>query len=199
MVYGKIDIMTVPIVSTSLPEDFQKPNEADLIAAAKKDPKEFGRIYHLYIQSIFRYLYSRIGSLPDAEDATAQTFLAALEALDRYQHHGHLAAWLFAIARRKAMDHFRRQRRQVPLENAENISSETDLLHEVIQTEEITSLATLINALSEEEHELIRLRYIAELSFSEIGQLLHRNEAAVKKSLYRLLARLQSQLDITHE
>ena len=191
--------MTLPLVPTSLPEDFQKPNEADLIAAAKKDPKEFGQIYHLYIQSIFRYLYSRIGSLPDAEDATAQTFLAALEALDRYQHRGHLAAWLFAIARRKAMDHFRRQRQQVPLENAENISSETDLLHEVIQTEQITSLATLINALSEEEHELIRLRYIAELSFSEIGRLLHRNEAAVKKSLYRLLARLQSQLDITHE
>ena len=191
--------MTLPLVPTSLPEDFQKPNEADLIAAAKKDPKEFGQIYHLYIQSIFRYLYSRIGSLPDAEDATAQTFLAALEALDRYQDHGHLAAWLFAIARRKAMDHFRRQRQQVPLENAENISSETDLLHEVIQTEQITSLATLINALSEEEHELIRLRYIAELSFSEIGQLLHRSEAAVKKSLYRLLARLQSQLDITHE
>ena len=91
--------MTLPLVPTSLPEDFQKPNEADLIAAAKKDPKEFGQIYHLYIQSIFRYLYSRIGSLPDAEDATAQTFLAALEALDRYQHRGHLAAWLFAIAR----------------------------------------------------------------------------------------------------
>ena len=68
--------MTLPLVPTSLPEDFQKPNEADLIAAAKKDPKEFGQIYHLYIQSIFRYLYSRIGSLPDAEDATAQTFRA---------------------------------------------------------------------------------------------------------------------------
>jgi RNA polymerase sigma-70 factor (ECF subfamily) len=199
MVYGKIDIMTVPIVSTSLPEDFQQPNEADLIAAAKKDPKEFGKVYHLYIQSIFRYLYSRIGSLPEAEDATAQTFLAALEALDRYQHHGHLAAWLFGIARRKAMDHFRTQGQQVPLENAENITSETDLLEQVIQTEQIASLKRLINALSEEEHELIRSRYIAELSFSEIGQLLHRSEAAVKKSLYRLLARLQSQLDITHE
>ena len=97
------------------------------------------------------------------------------------------------------MDHFRTQRQQVPLENAENITSETDLLEQVIQTEQIESLKRRINALSEEERELIRLRYIAELSFSEIGQLLHRSEAAVKKSLYRLLARLQSQLDITHE
>jgi len=91
--------MTETITRTSLTEDCEKPDEANLIAAAKKDPREFGQIYHLYIQPISRYLYSRIGNLPEAEDATAQTFLAALEALDRYQHKGHLAAWLFAIAR----------------------------------------------------------------------------------------------------
>jgi RNA polymerase sigma-70 factor (ECF subfamily) len=175
-----------------------KPDEAGLIAAAKKDPGEFGKIYQLYIQSIFRYLYSRIGSLPEAEDATAQTFLAALEALDRYQHRGHFAAWLFAIARRKALDAFRTQR-QEPLENAEKVPAETDVLQQVIQTEQIAALAKLIGALSEEEHELIRLRYIAELKFSEIGRLMNRSEDAVKKSLYRLLVRLQSQLEVSHE
>jgi RNA polymerase sigma-70 factor (ECF subfamily) len=196
---GKRIFMAIPIIQTSLPEDLQKPDEASLIAAAKKDPREFGQIYNLYVQPIFRYLYSRIGSLPEAEDATAQTFLAALEALDRYQHKGHLAAWLFAIARRKATDHFRAQRQQVPLEYAENVPSETDLLKQVIQTEQITALAKLIAALPEEEHELVRLRYIAGLSFSEIGRLLNRTEAAVKKLLYRLLARLQSQLEVPHE
>ena len=191
--------MTEPITRTSLTEGDGTPNEADLIAAAKKDRREFGQIYHLYTQPIFRYLYSRIGSLPETEDATAQTFLAALEALGRYQHKGHFAAWLFAIARRKAMDHFRTQRQQVPLENAEKVPLETDVLQQVIQTEQIVALTKLINALPEEEHELIRLRYIAELSFSEIGRLLNRSEAAVKKSLYRLLARLQSQLEVPHE
>ncbi len=190
--------MTELITRASLTENDGKPDEANLIAVAKKDPREFGQIYQLYIQSIFRYLYSRIGSLPEAEDATAQTFLAALEALDRYQHRGHLAAWLFAIARRKAMDAFRRQRQQVPLEYAENVPAETDVLQQVIQTEQITALEKLIRALPEEEHELIRLRYIAELSFSEIGRLLNRSEDSVKKSLYRLLARLQSQLEVSH-
>jgi RNA polymerase sigma-70 factor (ECF subfamily) len=87
----------------------------------------------------------------------------------------------------------------MPLENAENVPSETDLLQQVIQTEQITVLAKLIIALPEEEHELIRLRYIAELSFSEIGRLLNRSEGAVKKSLYRSLARLQSQMEIPYE
>jgi RNA polymerase sigma-70 factor (ECF subfamily) len=190
--------MPEKITQPSLTEDSEKPDEASLIAAAKKDPGEFGKIYQLYIQSIFRYLYSRIGSLPEAEDATAQTFLAALEALDRYKHRGHFAAWLFAIARRKAMDAFR-ARRQAPLENAENVPVDTDVLQQVIQTEQIAALAKLISTLNEEEHELIRLRYIAELSFSEIGRLLNRSEEAVKKSFYRLLARLQSQLEVSHE
>ena len=190
--------MTESITRTSMTESGETLDEADLIAAAKKDPREFGKIYQLYIQSIFRYLYSKIGSLPEAEDATAQTFLAALEALDRYQHRGHFAAWLFAIARRKGMDTFR-TRRQIPLENAERVPLETDLLQEVIQTDQIAALAKLISVLPEEEHELIRLRYIAELSFSEMGRLLNRNEDAVKKSLYRLLARLQSQLEVSHE
>ena len=190
--------MTEPITPTALTEDPGKPDEASLIAAARRDPGEFGQIYQLYIQSIFRYLYSRIGSLPEAEDATAQTFLAALEALDRYQHRGHFAAWLFAIARRKAADTFR-TRRQVPLENAEQALAETDILQQVIQTEQAAALAELIRTLPEEEHELIRLRYVAELSFSEMGRLLNRSEDAVKKSLYRLLDRLQSQLEDLHE
>jgi RNA polymerase sigma-70 factor, ECF subfamily len=191
--------MAGPITRTPLTEEIEKLDEADLIAAAKLDPREFGKIYHLYIQPIFRYLYSRIGSLPEAEDATAQTFLAALEALDRYHHQGHLAAWLFTIARGKAMDHFRAQRQQIPLEDAENVPAEIDLLQQVIQTEQIVALTRLINVLPEEELELIRLRYIAELSFSEIGHLLNRSEDAVKKSFYRLLARLQSQLEVSHE
>lgn len=191
--------MTESITRTSFNEGGGTPDEASLIAAAKKDRREFGQIYHLYTQPIFCYLYSRIGSLPEAEDATAQTFLAALEALDRYQHKGHFAAWLFAIARRKAMDHFRTQRQQVTLENAEKVPLGTDVLQQVIQTEQIATLTKLINALPEEEHELIRLRYIAELSFSEISRLLNRSEDAVKKSLYRLQARLQSQLEVSHE
>jgi RNA polymerase sigma factor (sigma-70 family) len=191
--------MTEQITQTSLIENYPKPDEAVLIETAKKDTKAFGQLYRLYVQPIFRYLYSRIGSLPEAEDATAQTFLAALEALNRYRDDGHFAAWLFAIARKKAMDHFRSQRRQVPLEKAEHIPLQADLLQHVIQSEQNAALSKLINSLAEDERELIRLRYIAELSFSEIGRLLNRSEDAVKKSLYRLLARLQSQLEVFHE
>lgn len=175
------------------------PNILALIENARNDPQAFAQLYQLYVQPVFRYLYSRIGSLPEAEDATAQTFLAALESLPRYRDDGHFAAWIFSIARRKAMDHFRSQKRLVSLDYAESIALQPDLLQQAIQSEQNQALAKVIGSLPDDERELIRLRYIAELDFAEIGRLLNRSEDATKKSLYRLLARLQSQLEGSHE
>jgi RNA polymerase sigma factor (sigma-70 family) len=56
-----------------------------------------------------------------------------------------------------------------------------------------------ISALPEEEQELIRLRYVADLSFSEIAALLGKREDAIKKSLYRLIARVRNELEDRHE
>ncbi len=168
---------------------------AQIIAAARQDPQVFGELYSLYVQPVFRYLYSRIGSLPEAEDATAQTFLAALERFPSYRHDGYFASWLFSIARNKAVDFFRRRRKETPLDDAESLPADDNLLQQVIKTERIAALSKLIGALPEEEQELIRLRYVAELSFAEIGRLFRQKEDTVKKTLYRLLARLKVQAD----
>ncbi len=187
--------MTEKITRLVSQQDVALVSEDDLVAEAKRNPEAFEGLYNLYVQQVFRYLYSRIGSLAEAEDATAQTFLAALDAFERYRHTGHFAAWLFSIARRKAMDHFRKQNGQVPLERVGELPFEVDLLQEVIRTERAQALSGLITTLPEEERDLLRLRYIAELSFSEMSRLLGRSEGAVKKALYRLLARLHSQLE----
>ena len=65
----------------------------------------------------------------------------------------------------------------------------------LIRAEELSRIRSIINHLDEDEQELIRLRYVAELSFVEIGDLLGKREDAVKKSVYRLLARLKSELE----
>lgn len=171
---------------------------SQIIAAARQDPQVFGELYSLYAQPVFRYLYSRIGGFPEAEDATAQTFLAALERFPKYRHDGYFASWLFSIARNKAIDYFRQQRKETSLGEAEFIPTDASMLQQVIKTERVVALSKLIYALSEEDQELIRLRYIAELSFAEIGHLLRQKEDTVKKSLYRLLARLKVQLEDSH-
>jgi RNA polymerase sigma-70 factor (ECF subfamily) len=169
--------------------------EAQTIAAARKDPQAFGVLYDQFAPRIYRYLLSRLGSVEDARDITSQTFLTAFETFPNYQHKGYFSAWLFSIARNKYVDHIRKSNHSsaVPEDNRQDFLP--DPLSEVIETERIVQLRQKISALSGEEQELLRLRYVAELGFAELAVLLKKNEDAVKKSLYRLLARLQSQME----
>jgi RNA polymerase sigma-70 factor (ECF subfamily) len=169
------------------------------IAESKNNPAAFSVLYDRYVQPVYRYLYYRTGSAAEAEDLTSQTFLSALEALQRYQHQGHFAAWLFRIARGKVIDHVRRQQKQLPLKDTYPVES-TDLLSQVAHSDEIARLSFLIHSLDEDEQDLVRLRYTAGLPFAQIAAILDSNENTVKKSLYRLMARLQSQMeDLHHE
>ncbi len=184
----------LPFKKTSHPAD-----ESNLIRTAREDPKAFGELYLLYVERVFRYLYSRTGNVHEAEDITAQTFLAAFIPFDRFRQDGHFASWLFSIARNKAIDHFRQRKSVASMDEINDIPVEVDPLSSVIESEATAALAKLIQALPEGERELLRLRFLAAMSFPEIAHLLHRKEDAVKKSTYRLLARLQSQLEINHE
>ena len=174
-------------------------DELKIIRAARQDSKAFGELYTLYVEQVFRYLYSRTGNVHEAEDTTAQTFLVAFETFDRFRQDGHFASWLFTIARNKAMDHFRRRENTSSIDEVKDIPVENDPLVGVIQSEQTAALSKLIQALPEEDRELLRLRFLAAMSFPEIAHFLHRNEDAVKKSIYRLLARLHSQLEVSNE
>lgn len=186
---------TMAIKQRSQPEENQI---AQIIETARQDPKAFGELYLLYVQPVYRYLFSRIGNQAEAEDATAQTFLAALERFQSYRHDGYFASWLFSIARNKSVDYFRKQRKETSLDAVEFVHDETNLLQQIIKTERISSLSKLIGSLPDDEQELIRLRFVADLSFAEIGHILGQKEDTIKKSIYRLLARLKAQLEDSH-
>jgi len=175
-------------------------DELTLVRAAQTDAQAFGALYDRYVQRVYRYCYYRTNSAPDAEDLTAQIFLATLEALPRYRQDGHFAAWLFSIARKKVAD-FHRRTSHAPqsLNEATLPPIHTDLAIDVETSQRRERLLKQVQALKEEERELIHLRYVAELSFAEMARALQRNEDAVKKSVYRLMARLKQELEADHE
>jgi RNA polymerase sigma-70 factor (ECF subfamily) len=173
-------------------------DEIILVSSAQRDPAEFAALYDRYFRPIYHYLYSRVGSIADTEDLTAQTFLAALEALPRYHHRGHFAAWLFTIAHNKARDFYRNETSNAPLDDNHPDAS-TDPTVQIAHTDQLEQLADLVSMLEENEQELIRLRCVADLSFADIGVRLGRKEDTVKKIFYRLLARLQHQLEVSHD
>lgn len=169
--------------------------DGELALAAQKDRALFQMIYDQWAVRIYQYFYFRTNDPAGAEDLTSQLFLSALQALPRYQHRGHFAAWLFAIARNLSKDYFQKNKHEVPLEMASGLPSSYDPSEEIAHLDQIAQLRQLVGALPEEEQELIRLRYVAELAFTDMAIVLNKREDAVKKSLYRLQARLQSLLE----
>jgi RNA polymerase sigma-70 factor (ECF subfamily) len=179
-------------------------DEPALVRAAQTDAQAFGALYDRYVQRVYRYCFYRTNHAPDAEDLTAQIFMAALEGLPRYRQDGHFGGWLFSIARKKVADYHRRTRTllnaaQVSLDEAALPPIHADLAVDVEKSQRRERLLKQIQALAEDERDLIHLRYVAELSFAEIARTLQKSEEAVKKSLYRLIARLKQQLEADHE
>jgi RNA polymerase sigma-70 factor, ECF subfamily len=187
-------------VSSKKKLNIQPEEEAILIHAAQRDPSAFASLYRVYVGPVYRYLYSRLGHVEDAEDLTSQVFMEALEGLPGYRHKDHFAAWLFTIARHKCIDYWRRRKDELPLEDARGFNPQNkDLLVQVVRSEEIRQLEDQYHKLEESEWEILRLRFVADLSYAEIADLSGKSMEATKKQVYRLLDRLRDKMEIDHE
>ncbi len=169
-----------------------------LIAVAEDDnlltEDDFSTLYRQHFDQVYRYLFSRLGNQQDAEDVCSQTFIQAYKSFTSLRDPARFLPWVFKISRNKMNDFWRRQKPIVALDD-EIGSGNPDLLHSTEELVRHERIAQLIRNLPEKDQELIRLRYLGELSFHEISQVLGKSEGAAKKSLYRLLAQLQSQME----
>lgn len=199
MIQARKDSMENLMIRKHHKASLQTNEEDKLISQAKSDAESFGKLYDLYAPSIYRYILSRTGNIQDAQDITAQTFLKALEMLPQYHHRGFFSAWLFSIARSKYIDHFRRIKRDLKEIPINDMNTEPDFLSKIVNLERETALRDILYSLPEDEQDLLRLRNVGELSFTEIAKIFKKSEDAIKKKYYRLLARLQSQLEEKNE
>ena len=175
-------------------------DDAMLAKAAQRNPSTFGALYRRYVTSVYRYLYSRVGNTTDTEDLTAQVFTEALEGLHRYRERGSFAAWLFAIARHKVVDHYRRHRSHLPLDEVrDGADGSGDPLARVVQHEALRRLASLVTQLDEEKQELLRLRFAAGLTFGQVAAVVGRSEGSVKMAVHRLLRHLEAEWEESDE
>ncbi len=172
-----------------------EPDDATLIRAAQTDPDAFDTLYRRYVTPIYRYCYAHTGVRSEAEDLTAQTFLAALEGLRGYRGRGSVAAWLFGIARRKCADHYRRHYTDPgePLEaaSAQPDPSAPDPEQDAYHNGVLDCVQRTLHHLSPDRREVLRLRFWGGLSIREIAVVMHRRESAVKVLISRAIADLR--------
>jgi RNA polymerase sigma factor (sigma-70 family) len=135
--------------------------------------------------AVHRFLVASAGP-GAADDCFQETFIAALRAYPRLRHGSNLRAWLFTIARSKAVDHHRATRR-APLPVGE--------LPERAAAERAEppngDLWAAVAALPEKQRAAVTLRFVADLSHREIGAVLDCSDAAARRSVHEGLKRLR--------
>jgi RNA polymerase sigma-70 factor (ECF subfamily) len=154
------------------PENKQGENETKLAG-----------LYDEYFNKIAHYAYVRIGDRTEAEDLASEVFLKALESLKTYQERGiPIQAWLFKIAHNLVVDHLRRasKRNYLPLEKVE-LTSDTDPEGNAMINLELERVKKAMQNLTEEQKEVLNLRFFAGLSSKETARLLNKNDGAVRE------------------
>ena len=177
------------------------PSDADLVRRAQttEDQEAFAALYRRYVTLVYRYFYARTGDVQQAEDLTAQTFVAALEGLARYRERGTFAGWLFTIAARRLADHFRHRPTVRWDDVADRISSTPPPEASVEHTEQMTRLAHAMQALSPGRAQAVALHFFGELSLGETARVMGRSKVAVKSLIHRALRDLREKLDDDRE
>ena len=142
------------------------------------------------IRRVYAYVAYRIGDGADAEDVTSEAFERALRYRSSYDpRRGDPAAWLVGIARRCIAD--AALRGDLPVDQVPETPVES---HEEPTLRRLDLHAALAK-LDERDRELLSLRYGADLTAKQIGELLDLKTNAVEVALHRALGRLRSLME----
>ncbi len=163
-------------------------DDAELLRRAReRDPVALERIYERYADRIYRYIRAFVGEREMAEDMTAEVFVRMLEAVERSRFARHsLSGWLYRVAHNLVVDEYRRRGpRIVGLEAAVAVSEPAV---EMVEQERVRQ--ALVH-LTPEQQQVIVLRFGQGLKAKEIGAVMGKSEAAVRKLQQRALAALR--------
>jgi RNA polymerase sigma-70 factor (ECF subfamily) len=161
--------------------------------AAPASDVDWDALYRRELPRIYNFFRYRTGDSALAEDLTSITFEKAWRA--RHQHRRDLSAfstWLFAIARNVAVDHFRRRRMELPIEELHEAPAPGDLEEDTHRRLEFRRLSELLAELPDRERELLALKYGSGLTNREMTALTGMSESNIGTVLHRTLQRLRT-------
>ncbi|MFF2812123.1 ECF subfamily RNA polymerase sigma factor, BldN family [Streptomyces sp. NPDC058000] len=177
------------------PADSDSRRMMDLVERAQAGEADaFGRLYDQYADTVYRYIYYRVGGRATAEDLTSETFLRALRRIGTFTWQGRdFGAWLVTIARNLVADHFKSSRFRLEVTTGEMLDA-----NEVERSPEDSVLESLSNAalleavrkLNPQQQECVTLRFLQGLSVAETARVMGKNEGAIKTLQYRAVRTL---------
>ncbi len=201
--------VTEPAEGAGPPSPPRQPNRPDPGDAAAEvwalveraqagESAAFGLIYDRYVDTVFRFIYFRVGNRQLAEDLTSDTFLRALKRIGSFTWQGRdLGAWLVTIARNLVADHFKSGRYRLEVTTGDVLDADREDRGpegspEAAVVDHITNVALLgaVKQLNPEQQECIVLRFLQGFSVAETARAMGKNEGAIKALQYRAVRAL---------
>lgn len=154
----------------------------------------FVQIYQQHHTAVFNYIYFRVGNADLAEEFASDVFVRLVEKYDLNSRRGRpILPWLYTIARNLVIDHHRRKERvqwspldEITLPDDPNTPAQT-----VQKQLESECLSKAFQHLTEEQRQVILLKFIERRKNSETGEILGKTEGAVKALQHRALQALR--------
>ena len=163
-----------------------------LARMAPGDTGALGRLYELTREAVYGYALSILKNAHDAEDVMQETYVRAHLGAAQYKAEGKPTAWLMRIARNLALMKLREGKRTIamsPEDWMETFADRPDFTHE-----DAITVSMLMDALSDEEREIVSLHALAGLKHREIAAMLDLALPTVLSKYHRALKKLKSTL-----
>jgi RNA polymerase sigma factor (sigma-70 family) len=165
-----------------------------ILAAKKGDSEAFASVYSQLFTPLYRYVYSRCRDEELSNDISQQAFLRFFQALPGYEPEKSPLAYLFTIAKHLLINHSEKKA-PVPFDEVLIETTEDDSVNTVEEAHVrllAESIDTYLPSLTQDEREVIRMHFYGELSHKEIGEVLRKEEATVRKIKERALKKLRA-------
>jgi RNA polymerase sigma-70 factor (ECF subfamily) len=161
--------------------------------AIDRDQSAFAELYDRHVVRIYRHIYYLVGDGREAEDLTAQTFLKAWEAIDRYKERGApIVAWLLRIAHNLTVSYLRSKRDHSEIDEAFVDQKRAGNPEEVLeQTTDEKSVRDAVLRLRDEQRQVIMLRFVEELDYKDVAAMIGKSVPAVRVIQHRALGNLR--------
>jgi RNA polymerase sigma-70 factor, ECF subfamily len=172
-----------------------------VVRAARGGSEEAFRFLYREVQpGLLRYLRGLVGA--DAEDLASETWLQVARDIRSFRDEGvGFRGWAVTIARHRAMDHLRRNRRRpvadVPMEVLAALPTEWDTEDKLLRSESTNAAIALIATLPKDQAEAVLLRVVVGLDVETAALVLGKRAGAVRTAAWRGLRGLAKRLDQT--
>ena len=168
--------------------------DAELVERLKAyDDDAYREAIARYGDALYRYVYSLTGDHHLCEDVVGETYLKMIEAIGGYTYYGvPFKSWLYRIAHNLALNALKRASRTVGVDDLDRVARPiTDPAIRIADRLEAAEVRTALDQLTDEQRQVLLLRFAAGQSPREVAQTLEKSENAVKQMQWRALRALE--------